>query len=153
MAANNNPIFTAAPDVQWAAALTAANTAKDGTGTVATVFAADATNGGYVHKLVARAAGTNVATVLRVFVNNELVGTVYVDERFRSAAMVVPVRGEGMHSYQLVALCKYRDADGRTVEARGVASGALDVRAGSTYRLEGEIEGTRWQALIYKKTV
>lgn len=90
---------------------------------------------------------------VRVFVNSELVGTVYVDERFRSAAMVVPVRGEGMHSYQLVALCKYRDADGRTVEARGVASGALDVRAGSTYRLEGEIEGTRWQALIYKKTV
>lgn len=71
MAANNNPIFTAAPDVQWAAAaLTAANTAKDGTGTVVTAFTADATNGGYIHKLVARAAGTNVATVLRVFVNN-----------------------------------------------------------------------------------
>ena len=71
MAANNNPIFTAAPDVQWAAAaLTAANTAKDGTGTVATVFTADATNGGKVKKLIARAIGTNVATVLRIFVNN-----------------------------------------------------------------------------------
>ena len=71
MAANTSPIFTATPDVQWApSVLTAANTAKDGTGTVATVFAADATNGGYVHKLVARANGTNVATVLRVFVNN-----------------------------------------------------------------------------------
>jgi hypothetical protein len=71
MAANNNPIFSRTADVQWApAALTAANTAKDGTGTVATVFTADATEGGFVHKLVARALGTNVQTVLRVFINN-----------------------------------------------------------------------------------
>ena len=71
MAANNNPIFTATPDIQWStAALTTANTAKDGTGTVATVFTADATNGGFITKLSARAAGTNVATVLRVFINN-----------------------------------------------------------------------------------
>jgi len=71
MAANTNPIFTRAADVQWAgAAITAADTAKDGTGTVATVFAADAAEGGFVHKLVARALGTNVATVLRLFVNN-----------------------------------------------------------------------------------
>ncbi len=71
MTANNNPIFTRSADVQWAgAALTAANTAKDGTGTVSTVFIADATEGGFVHKLVARALGTNVATVLRVFINN-----------------------------------------------------------------------------------
>ena len=71
MPANTSPIFTGTPDLQWAtAALTAANTAKDGTGTVATVFTADATNGGYVHKLIARTAGTNAATVLRVFINN-----------------------------------------------------------------------------------
>jgi hypothetical protein len=71
MTANNNPIFTRNADVQWAApALTAANTAKDGTGAVATVFTADTGEGGFVHKLVARALGTNVATVLRVFINN-----------------------------------------------------------------------------------
>ena len=71
MAANNNPIFTRTADMQWAsAALSAANTAKDGTGTVATVFTGDATEGGFVTKLTARAAGTNVATVLRVFINN-----------------------------------------------------------------------------------
>jgi hypothetical protein len=72
MPANTNPIFTVAPDIQWpAAALTAANTTKDGaSGTVTTVFTADAANGGYVTKLIARALGTNVATVLRVFVNN-----------------------------------------------------------------------------------
>lgn len=71
MATNKNPMFTGTPDIQWGAtALATANTAKDGTGTVLTVFTADATNGGYVHKLVARAAGTNIATVLRVFINN-----------------------------------------------------------------------------------
>ena len=71
MAANTSPIFTLVPDIQWApAVLAAANTAKDGTGTVATVFTAGATNGGFVAKLVARPAGTNVATVLRVFINN-----------------------------------------------------------------------------------
>lgn len=71
MATNKNPMFTGTPDIQWgAAAITTANTAKDGTGTVVTVFTADATNGGYVHKIVARAIGTNIATVLRVFINN-----------------------------------------------------------------------------------
>jgi len=71
MAANTSPIFTLAPDIQWgAAAITTANTAKDGTGTVVTVFTADATNGGFVNRLIARAIGTNVATVLRVFLNN-----------------------------------------------------------------------------------
>ena len=71
MSGNNNPILSRVGDIQWVgAALATANTAKDGTGTVATVFTADATNGGYVQKLVARALGTNVATVLRVFVNN-----------------------------------------------------------------------------------
>lgn len=71
MATNKNPMFTGTPDIQWGAtALATANTAKDGTGTVLTAFTADATNGGYVHKLIARAAGTNIATVLRVFLNN-----------------------------------------------------------------------------------
>jgi hypothetical protein len=71
MAANTQPIFSKAADIQWgAAALLTANTAKDGTGTVTTVFTADATNGGFVQKLLARPIGTNVASVLRVFINN-----------------------------------------------------------------------------------
>lgn len=71
MAANTAPIYTRTPDVQWGAtALTAANTAKDGTGTTLTVFTADATEGGFVQKVIFRAAGTNVATVARVFINN-----------------------------------------------------------------------------------
>ncbi len=69
MAANTAPIYSRLGDIQWGTVATA-NTAKDGTGTVVTVFTSDATNGGRVDKLKIRAAGTNVATVLRVFINN-----------------------------------------------------------------------------------
>lgn len=70
MAVNTQPIFTRKGEVQWSpSALLAANTAKDGTGAVSTVFVAGA-DGAFAQRLVARALGTNVATVLRVFVNN-----------------------------------------------------------------------------------
>ena len=69
MPLNTAPIYSAAPIVTWGTIATA-NTAKDGTGTVVTVFTADATNGGRVEKLKVRAAGTNTATVLRIFLNN-----------------------------------------------------------------------------------
>lgn len=70
MAANTSPIFTLSPDIQWAVAITAANTAMDGTGTVVTAFTADATNGGYVSMIKLKAAGSNVATVARIWLNN-----------------------------------------------------------------------------------
>ncbi len=71
MALNTKPIYTGKPEIQWGATpLTAANTARDGTGTVLTVFTANATNGGYVSAIRFRAAGTNVATVARIFINN-----------------------------------------------------------------------------------
>lgn len=78
-APNNLPIYSRVGDIQWSTAdgdagtagpIKTANTAKDGTGTVNTIFTADATNGGRVEKVAARAAGTNTATVLRVFINN-----------------------------------------------------------------------------------
>lgn len=73
MAGNVQPIFTRVGDIQWAAAvITAANTAKDGTGTVNLVFTADATNGGFVRGVLWQPAGTNVASVGRVFLNNGL---------------------------------------------------------------------------------
>ncbi len=70
MPANTAPIFSKVAHMEWANGITAANTAKDGTGTVDTVFTADATNGSYLQKLVVRPRGTNVASVLRVFLNN-----------------------------------------------------------------------------------
>lgn len=70
MPGNTSPIFSKVARVEWAGGITAANTAKDGTGTVDTVFTADATNGSYLQKLNVRPKGTNVASVLRVFLNN-----------------------------------------------------------------------------------
>jgi hypothetical protein len=71
MPANTQPIFSVAGDIEWGpTVLTTQNTAKDGTGTVLTVFSADTTNGGFVQRIRFRSAGTNIATVARVFINN-----------------------------------------------------------------------------------
>lgn len=74
MPANTAPIFSARGAVQWnPAILSAANTAKDGTGTVATIFTGQSAGnaaGNFVQRLIARSLGTNVATVLRIFINN-----------------------------------------------------------------------------------
>ena len=70
MPANTEPIFAATPNVGFsAAAVTAANTNLDGTGTVQTIFTAGL-NGAKVNKISFRAAGTNVQTVARIFLNN-----------------------------------------------------------------------------------
>ena len=68
MPANTIPIFPLAPNVSWGK-VTTANTAKDGTGTVVTVFTAGA-NGSKIDQIKVCQLGTNVATVLRLFVNN-----------------------------------------------------------------------------------
>lgn len=77
MPANNDPIFSKGGDVSNNAstgmnqAITAA--ANDFTGAGANnslVFTADATNGGFISRLRFKAAGTNVATVMRIFINN-----------------------------------------------------------------------------------
>lgn len=71
MAQNTAPIYGLVPRVSWGTtALTAANTAKDGTGTTLSVFTADATDGSFVQRIRFRPAGTNIATVCRVFINN-----------------------------------------------------------------------------------
>src|SRR5215510_496444 len=79
MAINTTAIFTGVPDIQWGTAdgnggtagpLKTANTAYDGTGTVLTVFTANATNGGFVKCLRVKPVGSNTGTVLRIFINN-----------------------------------------------------------------------------------
>lgn len=71
MAQNTTPVFTQAPNVDWGSTvLTAANTAVDGTGTTLLVYTADAAEGDFVTEVLFRAAGTNVATVARIFLNN-----------------------------------------------------------------------------------
>lgn len=79
MAGNTLPIYSKVGDIQWsisdgdggtAGPLKTANTNMDGSGTLTTIFTADAANGGRVDRISFRAVGTNVATVARVFVNN-----------------------------------------------------------------------------------
>lgn len=71
MAANTSPIYSRLADVQWAITVLAANTTKDLTaGTSYLCFTADATEGGRLDKLRIRSLGTNVATVMRVWINN-----------------------------------------------------------------------------------
>lgn len=68
MPANTAPIFSKAGKINWGD-ISAANTAKDGTGTVVPIFTAGA-DGSLLKKVSVNAKGTNVATVLRLWVNN-----------------------------------------------------------------------------------
>lgn len=68
MAANTTPIFPLTPKLDFGKIVTANNT-YDGTGTVVTLFTAGL-NGAKIDYIKARALGTNVATVLRLFINN-----------------------------------------------------------------------------------
>jgi hypothetical protein len=68
MPANTTPIFPLTPNVSWGLVATE-NTAKDGTGTMVTVFTAGA-SGARIDQIKVRALGTNIATVLRFFLNN-----------------------------------------------------------------------------------
>lgn len=71
MAANTTPIYSKIGDIQWAIAITTANSTTDlTTGTTYLAFTADATNGGYVQKIRFRSLGTNIATVARIWINN-----------------------------------------------------------------------------------
>lgn len=69
MSVNNLPIFSGIPKVGFANVITA-NTARDGSGTVYELFAADATYGSFVERIVVRPGGTTVAGVLRIFYND-----------------------------------------------------------------------------------
>ena len=70
MAANTSPIFSKQADIHGRLPRSSRQYGQGRHRSVATVFTADATEGGRIEKIVARAIGTNVATVLRVFVNN-----------------------------------------------------------------------------------
>lgn len=70
MPANQKPIFPLSPKVLIAPLMTAANTARDGTGTVVQISAPAGANGSFVESVEAMPVGTNTASVLRVFLNN-----------------------------------------------------------------------------------
>lgn len=69
MAQNTTPIFGLTPHTNGITTGTSANTNKDGTGTVATIFTAGA-NGSKIERVFLQHMGGNTATVIRFFVNN-----------------------------------------------------------------------------------
>ncbi len=80
MAQNTSPIFPLVPEITWVSGAAAnaatpgvtANTTKDLTsGTIyGPIFTADATDGSRLDFIKLRALGTNVATVIRIWINN-----------------------------------------------------------------------------------
>lgn len=69
MAANTTPLFALTPKVGVGSIIATANTALDGTGTVATLFTAGA-NGARVDYIKIKYTGTSIATLARIFINN-----------------------------------------------------------------------------------
>ena len=69
MASNTNPIFVDTVRSSWISTGVNANTALDGTGTVATAFLAGA-DGSQIENVVLQHLGSNIATVVRFFINN-----------------------------------------------------------------------------------
>ena len=69
MAANINPIFGRTPDVQVGGSVLGptAVTLQDGTGATPIIFMADATEGGWVEKVILKPVGSPAATVARIF--------------------------------------------------------------------------------------
>ena len=89
MPGNTDPVYSRVGDVTTNAttgmgqAVTAA--ANDYTGAGANnvlVFTADATNGGYLQRVRLKAAGTNVASVMRFFLNNGSANTTAANNSF-----------------------------------------------------------------------
>ena len=71
MAGNQAPIYSKIGDIQGGDILTTQAADYTGQGVNnASVFTADATNGGYVQRLRFKALGTNIATVARIYINN-----------------------------------------------------------------------------------
>lgn len=69
MTTANTPIFAQALR-HGAVAISTANTNRDGSGTIGTVFTADATDGSLVDHIDIQAIGTTTAGVVRLYVHN-----------------------------------------------------------------------------------
>jgi hypothetical protein len=71
MAANTAPIYSRVPKIGFNASnITAANTTYDGSGANQVLCFTAGADGARVEKIRIKARGTNVATVMRIFVNN-----------------------------------------------------------------------------------
>ena len=72
-APNTEPVYSKVGDIQWVESIVTANNTIDlTTGTSYLVFTADATNGGFVSRVIVKAnpANNTAATVVRLWLNN-----------------------------------------------------------------------------------
>lgn len=69
MTANTSPIFSLTPNIGFSGVVLTAGATYTGTSGTSVMYTAGA-NGSYVRNILAEAAGTNIATVLRIWVNN-----------------------------------------------------------------------------------
>ncbi len=70
MTANTTPIFSLTPIVTFLGVQTTGNNDYLGTNGAVTLMYTAGTNGSYVRTIIGESAGTNIATVLRVWINN-----------------------------------------------------------------------------------
>lgn len=63
------PVYIGTPKT-WQAALSAANTNRDGTGTIVSVASAGAAPGSRIDRIKIEAAGTTTAGVIRLYISN-----------------------------------------------------------------------------------
>ncbi len=69
MTANTSPIYTLTPVISWSGNLVTGTNTYDGTSGTTLLLTAGA-NGNFLRSIVAEAAGTNIASVVRIFINN-----------------------------------------------------------------------------------
>jgi hypothetical protein len=103
---NIDPIYSKAADIQWTTipSGTTANTAGDGTGTVFTVFTADATNGGFVQSIRVKALSVSTVTVIRFFINNGSSNTVAANNSFIDEMLIPSFTGTSVAATQVFEL-------------------------------------------------
>ncbi|UWG96773.1 hypothetical protein LPY66_18130 [Dehalobacter sp. DCM] len=89
MPANTTPIFPLTPKISWGTVLTADGTATknhDGTAAGAVLLFTAGANGSIVNEIKATPLGTNVASALRIFINNGSANTTAANNALYSDA-------------------------------------------------------------------
>src|SRR3989304_1570775 len=83
MAANTVPIFSKQGLNQWIGPMLPAHTTKDLTsGTSYLLCTADATNGSRIERIILQPVGSNIATLMRFWLNNGAVTTTATNQAY-----------------------------------------------------------------------
>lgn len=136
MSSNTTPIFGSVLHVAGVTTGTAANTNKDGTGTVATVFTAGA-NGSKIERIFLQHMGSNTATVIRFFINNGMSpATPANNYLFHEEALATWANSETAASTSTVYFANLLLPPGYVLNvttATAIASGVMVTAEGSDY--------------------